>query len=291
METQKYYVPSGSYNLGLQALGYIVSGIAVFFLALVYAALSAIIPLIYLNFLLTVGFGFSIAFIVTFLVKITKNRSRRSQYVMAVVIGLFANYFQWAAYIIYIDSGSVAFVDDILNNLHWILNPIVVFEIIVELNGIGLWSVFGLTPTGPELALVWAIEAFIIMGFPVWVLSKKVELPFSESKNQWYKKHTLNKKFKQLAGVFSFEKELDEIGILPAIHSLEKGDSARHSLVHLYYLEGETHQYLCVENITYENGGRGKKHRAFVVSNFKITTQDARDLLSEFPHQTNRFEF
>ena len=254
-----------------------------------YSVLISVIPLIYANFVLTFGFGLLLGLTNKVLVRLSHNRNRKSQIFLAVYSGLVANYFQWTAYVLYNFNGGYLPFTEYLSNLHWVVSPADLFRVITDINRVGLWSFMGMVFTGWSLTLIWILEAFIIGGIPVVLLLKSNVFPYSELLNKWYPKYTIANDFESLSMIRKFTGELSNDPI-NAIESLEKGNGLRHCKLHVYFLEHEEVQYLTFENIFYEGQGKGKKTATEMVSNFKIETAIAKELLKKYRYKRERIE-
>src|SRR5690606_24489630 len=228
--------------------------------------------------LCTSGLGIAIGMLCRILVRLTHSRPKKTYYVLAVIAGLFANYFQWTVLISYLYIGKIPWVPEYLNSLDRIMTPDIFIQIIVWANEIGIWEVAGHTFTGLELVSVWLIEFVIILGFPIWNAHKIVVNPYSESFNKWYPKYTLIKEFESISTVDSFLEDFQENPI-ETIEKLETGSGSRHSKIHIFFKENEIEQYLKVDRVYVSEGGKRDKTVAPWVPNVVIDAKTAKAIL------------
>ena len=151
---ERFYQPSGAIPiLGLVLVPLL--GIPVtLLLAGIYGTLEASNPFIYISFLGTLGVGFGIAFTINFVSYMTNVRNRVFTLLNGVAQGGVAVYFSW----VFSLWAYSEFQDEYL-----IWNPVVLVQMIGVLADVGLWSIFGFTPTGWVIYLVWLAEAGIIL--------------------------------------------------------------------------------------------------------------------------------
>lgn len=290
MENQDlFYQESGRVDPLRLVLSYVLCLIVALFLGYVYTGIIIFIPIVYLNFLITAGFGMILGFICKLSVRLTHNRDKRSQFTQAIVIGIFANYFQWTAYILYAYEGGIPEISEYLQNLHWIMVPRYFVSAIIDINRVGLWSVFGFTFNGFGLTVVWLIEALIIIAGPILAVHKTKIYPYSEKLNKWYPKYTLFNDFEPVVTVNKLIRDLTD-DPLQAIKDLGKGNGLRHTKIHLFYFKDEENQFLTFEKIYIESQGRGNKNSSVLINNFKISKEVADTILSNYKHKIEKTE-
>lgn len=274
--------------LGL-LFSYACCSVAALFLGYAYSVITTLIPLVYINFLITIGFGLALAFVVRIAVRLSHNRNKKSHYILAFVISLMAVVFQWATYILYAVNGEIPSISDYLSNVYWIVLPQVFFPTIIEINEIGMWSILGVTLNGVALSFIWVLEAIVIMALPIIAVYKTKVYPYSELNAKWYPKYTLNQDFESVGGVSSF---LNYLTVDPtsAIEDLGRGMGYRYSKVHVFYHINENKQYLSLEKVFIEKRGAGKRTSEIVINNLEIDRNTAQEILEKFPNKKERFE-
>lgn len=285
-----FYEPSGRINpVGLTA-AYISGLLVASLLAYLYTLIVLFMPLIYVNFLVTVGFGIALGILVRLLTKLTQNRSLKHQLLLAIILGLFANYFQWVGFVVYAAMGAMPSIGDYYLNLGLITDPSTFFGIINDINKVGMWEVFGMTFNGVTLAIIWLIEFGIIVAFPVIGVYSSKPIPYSEDLQTWYPKYELDTDFEAIISPDRFVDRLRE-NALTALQELEPGKAWKYSKVHVHYLPEATHQYLSVEKVYIEERGKGSKEVGVIIDNFRLDRQMAKAILDAYPHSKERWEW
>ncbi|RUT68109.1 hypothetical protein D0817_22550 [Flavobacterium cupreum] len=199
---EKYYKPSGKFSLIFILYFFLVSVTAFPVLGLIYAYCIWYIPFVYINFFITLGFGFLIGFVVAlFVIKKGKVRNPLLGFFIGLTAAFLALYLHWAIWIdLVINAGESYGSDRIgitVSNIEFlqvfslIFRPDLVLEYISQVNENGTWGIRGATASGAFLWVVWSIEFIIVItisGFLSYLEAKK---PFSESTNSWYEEITL----------------------------------------------------------------------------------------------------
>lgn len=104
-----YYKPSGKFSPIAFAYLLLVCAIIMPILGTIYAYATWYIPIIYVNFLITFGFGVSISFAVSLLViRLGKVRNYGLSALFAVIASLVAYYSQWVVWVdLVLNAGEV----------------------------------------------------------------------------------------------------------------------------------------------------------------------------------------
>ena len=288
--TSIYYQESGNINTPGLIAAYILYLAVTLVLGYAYTVFSLFIPFIYFTFIATIGFSLLLGLMCRLMIRMTHNRNKKSQMIQAVIVGVLANYFQWTAYIAFAYSGEIPSFTEFLSAISWIVIPVNFIEALVEINSIGLWSVFGIPFNGFALAFVWLLEAFIIMAGPVLAVRKAVPQPYSEASSKWFPMYTLEKEFESISPSETIITALTT-DALNTLKQLGLGSGTRHTKVHLFYLENESLQFLTVEKIFYEDRGKGKKNSDVIIKNIAIDTKSAQNILNEFRHHKKSVSF
>jgi hypothetical protein len=176
------YTPSGKFSplalLYTPLFGLPVGALA----AAVYAYVILYLPIVgYVSFLLTMGLGWLTATAVTMALQKGKVRNQGVGTALGLGIGLFTLYFQWVTWIyalVHRNDGELGF-------LPLLLNPSGLWEAITIVNSKGAWTMHGATPTGGVLWALWAVEAAIILGFPLVAAWGVARAPFCEACRTW----------------------------------------------------------------------------------------------------------
>ncbi|MCB0516406.1 MAG: hypothetical protein R2798_03605 [Chitinophagales bacterium] len=281
-----FYQESGKTNLIREVVSYIICIGLALILGYFYAVIIILIPVVYINFFITIGFGIGLGLICKLLARFSHNRNKKSRIIQAVIIGFLANYFQWTAYILYVYNGAtIPSIGTYLANLYWIVIPQNFIAAITEINRVGTWSVFGIVFNGSLLTAVWFFEFAIIMAVPIFTSIQANPYPYSELLQQWYHKYTLFKDFDAIPASNELISELAN-DPLKTIDSLGKGTGLRHVKIHLFYLKDENKQYLTFEKIFME--GNGKENSSIIIDNLQIDNSDAKQLLEKYENKRER---
>jgi hypothetical protein len=251
--------------------------------------LLVLIPIVYFNFFITIGYGLAVGVLGSLMVKVTYNRNRKSRLVYIIVMSFLANYFQWTVYILYAYLGKMPDPMEYINNLYWIIQPINIIDLGIEINKFGLWTLGSIPFKGFGLTFIWIIESLIIFLLSFLVIYRKEAYPYSEQLNKWYPKYTLSKDFKFIANKAVIKKAL-QADALETLQNIGNGMGTRHTKIHLFYLENTREQYLTIENISYEQGGRGKKHSEILLNNLRLDKAKGKSIFNSFDTKREWFE-
>lgn len=193
----KYYKPSGKFS-PISFIYFILTALIVLpILALVYTYLVWYIPFVYINLFITIGFGFTIGFAISFLaIKFGKVRNSTIALTLGLIGGLIALYFSWAIWVdLVINAGEnygnsrigiTASSTRFSQLFRLVLNPKILMEIIAEINSIGTWGIGSSTVSGVFLTIIWVIEALIIIVITTVMSYTAAKIPFCELDNKWF---------------------------------------------------------------------------------------------------------
>jgi hypothetical protein len=152
-------------------------------MGIVYSIGIAYIPYIYINGIFTVFFGYEMGQAVGWGAKFGKVREPFVAAAYGFVIGLIGLYVAWGA-----DFISRVIVRDECNVDYWTaFSPEVLLSYIQVLYAEGDWGFSAGQPVkGVELAVIWVLEAAIILGGSTWfALQQILHHPFCEKCNRW----------------------------------------------------------------------------------------------------------
>ncbi len=177
-----HYQPSGKFSAkGLfltPAFGVPVGVLA----AAVYAYVILYLPIVgYVSFLLTFGLGFVVSLAVGAGLTRGKVRSRAVGLALALFVGLATLYASWATWCFALIQRA----DGDVSLLGVFFSPGGLWDFINAVNEKGAWNLKGYTPTGAVLWALWALEAGIIVGFPLVTALTTTEAPFCEACGEW----------------------------------------------------------------------------------------------------------
>jgi hypothetical protein len=184
MHDERFYRHSGQFSLTGLVIGLTVTSIVGSALAFIYAYALIYIPLIYINALLTLGFGIALGFIAAGFISLFKIRNTRQACIMTFLGVLAAYYMVWVFWMIAHIHGELP------NASAWALakHPGSVWRLMLIFNENGTWSLgrHSSTPvTGIFLALIWIAEAGMIFGGAFMTIFGRLRLPFCEQCQNW----------------------------------------------------------------------------------------------------------
>lgn len=181
-----HYKPSGKFS-PLSALYLAVASVtaipllAYLYIAITHALLSIGFVFYFVNFVVTLGFGVSVAGIMNFVVLgWGKVRNVVVAIVLSTLAGLIAYYWQWVFYL-----QEMYYTEDTVLTIAQ--NPIAVRTAVRDLLQTGTMTIENNTINGFWLFIIWLIEATAIIGPVIFIGKAKAGQPFSESARKWAK--------------------------------------------------------------------------------------------------------
>jgi uncharacterized membrane protein YedE/YeeE len=246
-------------------------------LGLVYVLIQDFMPLIYLNFLLTIGFGFALSYVTGYaVIKPGKVRNPYIAIAFSLVGVAIAGYIHWGIWLNFmLDRSDVS-----ITNIAFLLtNPDVMVDYIKIINQEGIWSVGkvgreGSAVNGDMLSFIWISEAVIIGGLATKVPYKLSRQPYCETHNKWFEKSELE----PLNLIEQPEELLQKIEAndATAFNALERAnrpDENFHSRWFLHTCEGDVN-YLTIANMipSYEKN-KVRFNKKDIVNNIKISSE------------------
>ncbi|UOQ72584.1 hypothetical protein [Hymenobacter cellulosilyticus] len=292
-----YYQPSKRITIGGVLSFLLLGAVAAVPLAFVYVYATWYIPFIYINVLLTVGFGAGLAIVLKGLTTLGKLRNPALVGWLAIVVGLWAWYVQWALYLTLVNGAGeteslgsrASFTHTTFNAdvfLSLLTQPGIVLGMLPRLAENGTWSIFTVTFSGVALYLVWFIELAIIL-FCAWALAhSQAATPFSETAGQWAEKLTFPVTTAAFADAAATKAAL-EAADWTHLQPLAPGEEASSSFgrLHLYHVpQDEDCCYLSLENVTIEVDDKGKtsEKTTDVLEYLRVAPHVCRELHARF---------
>jgi hypothetical protein len=215
-DTLATYRHSGKFNAQGLALCVIAAAIVAFPLGLAYAYLIRWVPFIYVNFLATLGYGFAFGWMTTQVLKFTQVRNTALAALCGLLAGVLALYGEWSGHL-----------HALFDEAPWLFRPDEIMRGMQVLYAEGSWGLRSSgNVTGIVLAIVWVIEAGMILGFSIllpWSFVK--DTPFCERSKCWLdeeKKIDTLESFTDAAQLAA----LKSGDLLPLIDAKPKADSA-----------------------------------------------------------------
>jgi hypothetical protein len=289
-----FYQPSGKYAPSAIILSILFILIGVPILSSVYSLIIWYIPFIYLNFIATAGLGIILAWVLNRLLKIGKVRNTKFASFLALIVGVFAVYFVWTSYItlLYnagdtmsagITSGKaegLSLTKTFFNIWDFIgisLTPSSIPETMSYLYDNGSWGIKSITVKGIFLALIWLIEAVIIVLLTWSGGTDQADEPFSEQSNSWFDKETLPYKITMPEDFEKFKDELSN-GKSSVLQSLDYNsqNGKDYGQITTFSHPNEMEAFMNFENIkvTLDKDGKEDTSTNVLIKNVKISMSD-----------------
>jgi len=179
-DTLDTYRHSGKFTVQGLLLPVAAAAVVGFPLGLAYAYLVRWIPFIYVNVLVTFGYAFAFGWLTTRLLKTGRVRNTVLAATAGLVAGVLAVYWDWNGHV------HVLFEDS-----PWFFLPGQILAAMGYLYDHGSWTIGhggspGDTVSGIPLAIVWVVEAGIIIGIAAYLPFKFVaDTPYCETTGTW----------------------------------------------------------------------------------------------------------
>jgi len=264
-----YYTPSGKSG----PLSYLyliaVSLVLIPIVGLLYAYAIWHMPFIYVNFLLSAGFGFVIGFLVNkIVVRYGKVRSTVMAILFSVIGAICGLYFSWVSWIDLVinaaSDGGTSTAGIIVSNvdgnhlLNLATNPSMLFSLIGSINEVGTWGFKSTTISGGFLTVIWVLEFLIVLIVSILVGSSSASEPFCESTNQWFAKKIISPlNYVYDTQTFVTTMEDNNQASIDQLHTNHNASNENHSVFTLYASD-QGERYLSVTNKTVQVGDDGK---------------------------------
>ena len=277
-DTLETYRHSGKFNapaLGLAVGAAVAVGVP---LGLAYAYAVRWIPFIYINFFVTLGYGFAFGWLTTRILKAGHVRNTMLAALSGLAAGLIALYCEWSGHI------HVVFED-----APWFLRPDEVVRGVKLLYESGSWTFHNQAVTGIPLAIVWLIEAGIIVGLAAAMPFGSVgDTPYCEQSKCWLDEE---KKIDTLETITDAAPlaALKAGDIMPIVQAKPKAEGAA-VFTRLLLKRSEKCQKFCtlrVQDITVSIDSKGNvKEKVENLSGDLIIPASMFDLIAQFEHFT-----
>jgi hypothetical protein len=185
MSTLETYQHSGEFHLVPTVVGLAASTAVGAALGFVYAYGVFHIPYIIFNALLAFGFGWCLSRTNLWSLRAAKVRNTTTFVATATVASLAALYFSWATWVgIVLRQGEID-----VGTLDLAKEPFILAGTVQAINEVGVWTLFDNDVKGIPLALIWLLEAAIVVGVGVLLARADfLDIPFCERCEAWCKK-------------------------------------------------------------------------------------------------------
>ena len=254
-----YYKASGKFSPLAFLFFLLVALIVLPILAAIYTYAIWYIPFPYINFFITIGFGFGVAIAIS---KLVIRWGKVRSFWLAVgfgVLGAFlALYYSWAIWIDLVFNMGESYGSDrigitvsnikIFQVFSLVMQPGALWNIMGEIKELGTWGIRGNAVNGTPLLIIWIIEALIVFVVTFISAPHQADEPFCEVNNKWFEEKILPA-YAYLGDVSNIASGL-ESGNEELFNDLtlaKAGDTDSHSVFTLY--ANETNEnYLSIEN-------------------------------------------
>ncbi|GAB5399934.1 MAG: hypothetical protein Aureis2KO_15190 [Aureisphaera sp.] len=239
--------------------------------------MCAINPVIYLGFVVTIGFGLIFGILYRVISKVAKVRD--SNFIIYSSLGVLAlgMYFSWSAYLLHLYGELMEY----FPNVGLLFTPGWVVRRIQELYTYGSWGVTGdTTVSGLPLAVIWIVEAAIIVFTAFRVLKGYEISPFSQRFNKWFIKYKLHDEYQSLADAQMFF-DMEGNTLSEKIGNLGKGKAMRYGRISLFMLQNAGEAYLLYENIGRDSKGK-KETGTTVINHLIVPRTEAEQLIKKY---------
>ncbi|MCT4580582.1 MAG: hypothetical protein N4A35_04125 [Flavobacteriales bacterium] len=278
---EKLYSESGKSNLILQLITYTILSFIVGYVSYVYTIITIKIPIIYINFLLIIGYAILIGVLIRVAFRFSHNRNKKERYIVSILVSTIGFISQWLTYFVFLITDGTPSLLDVITHSITIFENNLFYTILKELYTIGSWAIFGIDVNGYILLLIWLIELTIIILVPILIIKQYLAKPYSEQLNKWYTKYILADDFESIAAPVSLLQSLD-LNPINTLEELNKGTGQRHTKIYIYYLEREDIQYISFERISIINNTKKSYN---LINGFQINNEQAKYILSQYHYQ------
>ncbi|GAB3516692.1 hypothetical protein [Emticicia fontis] len=246
----------------------------------VYSQLHWSLPFIFLHFFFTIGYGIALGWILNQALKFGKVRNKKFASYFALITGLVAIYFIWTSYIDLLfkeDSVMRSFYKE--NHSSFTVSPSVIWETMSYLYKNGSWNIESYVVKGFLLALIWFLEAFIIVGMTMMTGTTQVEEPFSEQTNTWFEKTKLTSRIRRPVNLEAFLAALGngQTSVLGSLSYFEfEEESADYYQITIFTHEEETMSYINFSYVVIKTDRKGRESTDVtdLIKNVKVSKAD-----------------
>ena len=249
----------------------------------------------YINFFVTVGLGFILSWTLNKLLKIGKVRNTKFASALALIVSVFAVYFVWTSYTTLLNNGGdntsingVSVTKTFFNIWDFIgisLTPSAIPETMSYLYDYGSWGIKSITVKGFVLAIIWVLEAGIII-LSTWIGGRdQADEPFSEQSNSWFDKEKLHYRIKMPENIEKFKEDLTN-GKASILQHLEMDNqsSVDYGQITTFSHPNEIEAFMNFENdkITFDKDGKPDIETEVLIKNVKIYMSDFNQMKVKF---------
>ncbi|MEM6771097.1 MAG: hypothetical protein AAF597_10970 [Bacteroidota bacterium] len=266
---ERYYQESGAINgigvITLLGIGLVAAAV----LGAVYGYATYYIPLIYLNFFICLFFGIGVGKAVGKASIWGKVRNSKAMMGISLIIGLAAWYFAW-----------VFWLNAFSEHESFMWNPAEIYSMTSLFAMLGIYEIFGWTPTGVALYVIWAIEAVIIIGGTfLSALGAMGRQPFCEESGDWTQESIVSSRLEPVVNPQDMITRLEshDMGPVTDLKLVDHNDRVR-TKVTLYASKDSSmgSKYLTVDQVvvSYDDEGKAEENETAIVENLILNSGD-----------------
>jgi hypothetical protein len=253
--------------------------LATLLLAWAYGWISAFLPSV-VTAMAVVIFAAATGFIAWCVARIAKVRHPRWMGRLGLVIGFFAWYVQWAAFLVLAsDDGSVAIVNGFS---HLLVNPRDMVTLIATLAKMRAQASLVTGSFFDTTFIGWCIEFALLLAVPSLFGKLAAAEPFCEVSNNWMETS-------RIAGRFRHIEAADDVRSLLETHPLDlfsllaphvEGQSPHHALVEIHHGYPQRDFFVSIVNVEVSNNKQKLETRKTPVTSFlRISDMSADDAI------------
>ncbi|MBU1069178.1 hypothetical protein KJ975_06350 [Myxococcota bacterium] len=156
------YRSTGTFSPAGVGIGLALAVIAMFPIAFLYSYAVRYIPFIYINFLISFGAVFAVAYIYTFGESLGRNRSRVASLAAMLLAGVLTLFVFWVTFLYVLSERRLEYVK-------MLTDPAYVIDLIKELINVGWFTLKRNRVKGTFYGIMLAVEAVVYIGIFVFV--------------------------------------------------------------------------------------------------------------------------
>ncbi|MCO4781395.1 MAG: hypothetical protein KC646_03670 [Candidatus Cloacimonetes bacterium] len=257
-----YYKPSGSIGPVAIVLSVVFGLIASLILGTLYGYMIYYLPFIYFNFIIVILYGFGVGSATGIGAKFGKARNSTVLGLIALCIGVLSFYFGWVSWMHALTEQNVLKVD--LIAVFSKFNPSHVYSMASDIAQTGAWSIFGWTPKGFSLYLVWGVESLMIIFLTVVAAVVIIDEPFCERCNTWIQEDSTISPYPFIEDEENYKASLEKEGVELVLNQAKLETSeAKFSEYQLFVCKMcNSNQMLTVSNVELSLNSEGKEEQA-----------------------------
>jgi hypothetical protein len=130
-------------------------------------------------------------------IKIGKVRNVPVAVLFGILGGLITLYFHWVVWVDLAVNSGENYVGITVSNIKFgealglAIRPRLLFDLIKEINTHGTWQIDSYPVSGLFLAIIWVVEACMVVTISTGIPFTTSKLPFCEISNKWFKENVL----------------------------------------------------------------------------------------------------